>query len=219
VRFNHYNHRNRTTSNNEKASAKQRLQLMGEDTLTEYGRTDPSLDFAVASVPMSCKKGCAACCKQLVSVSPQEVAAIAVAYPEKLLSKKKKIEEQIELLDSLVVQVFGDQAQHVLDNEEALETYSKKNEQLADLWWDKQVACVFLKEDNTCSIYAARPIACRGYYVRSDPKLCFDKDKPEVELYDFSAIRFLRLRLMEKLNGDLTLMYLPAALGVGLKAL
>lgn len=192
---------------------------MGEDTLTEYGKTDPSLDFAVASVPTTCKKGCAACCKQLVSVSPQEVAAIAVAYPEKLLSKKKKIAEQIELLSALAAQVFGDETEHVITDKEALEEYSKKNEQLADLWWDKQVACVFLKEDNTCSIYATRPIACRGYYVRSDPKLCFSKDKPDVELYDFSAIRFLRLRLMEKLNGDLTLMYLPTALGIGLKAL
>lgn len=190
---------------------------MGEDTLTEYGRTDLSLDFAVASVPTTCKKGCAACCKQLVSVSPQEVAAIAVAYPEKLLSKKKKIAEQIELLSALAAQVFGDETEHVITDNKALEAYSKKNEQLADLWWDNQVACVFLKDDNTCSIYDARPIACRGYYVRSDPKLCFVKEP--VELYDFSAIRFLRLRLMEKLNGDLTLMYLPTALGIGLKAL
>jgi Fe-S-cluster containining protein len=31
--------------------------------------------------------------------------------------------------------------------------------------------CIFLK-DNLCSIYERRPIACRGYYVISDPHNC-----------------------------------------------
>jgi len=32
--------------------------------------------------------------------------------------------------------------------------------------------CVFLKEDNLCSIYPVRPIACRKHWVKTDPSLC-----------------------------------------------
>ncbi|WP_346319361.1 YkgJ family cysteine cluster protein [Chitinophaga sp. YIM B06452] len=31
--------------------------------------------------------------------------------------------------------------------------------------------CIFLK-DHECSVYAVRPLACRRYYVKSDPQLC-----------------------------------------------
>ena len=198
------------------------LKVIGEQTIREYRRTDPTLDFAVQSLSPQppCKKGCAACCKQLVSTSMAEVAAIAVAYPDKLRAKRKKLREQADLLASLVEQVFGTaQRSYSIDTEEASADYSQKNERLADLWWAEQLACVFLREDNTCSVYDARPISCRGYYVRTDPALCFSMDKPEVELYSFHAIQFLRLRLMEQSGGNLTLMYLPTALWAGLKAL
>ena len=196
------------------------LKVIGEQTIREYRRTDLSLDFAVQSLSPQppCKMGCAACCKQLVSTSMAEVAAIAVAYPDKLRARRKKLREQADLLASLVERVFGCGTSRSLDTEEAVADYAQKNEQLADLWWEKQLACVFLRDDNTCSVYDARPISCRGYYVRTDPALCFSKDKPDVEVYDFHAIKFLRLRLMGP-GGNFTLMYLPTALWAALKAL
>lgn len=35
--------------------------------------------------------------------------------------------------------------------------------------------CMFLDAENSCSIYADRPLACRAYLVRSHPRYCFDR--------------------------------------------
>lgn len=35
-----------------------------------------------------------------------------------------------------------------------------------------QRRCVFLADDNKCSVYNKRPISCRKYHVVSDPNLC-----------------------------------------------
>jgi Fe-S-cluster containining protein len=196
------------------------LKLIGEQTIAEYRRSDASLDFAVSTVTVSCKKGCAACCKQLVSTSLAEACAIATAHPKKLLQKRKKIEEQVELFASISRSVFGDETSLNVDSEEALAEFAKKNDRLADLWWDAKVSCVFLRDDNTCSVYDVRPISCRGYYVRTDPALCHKNDKTDVEMYDFNAIRYLRLRLLENQPSlDFTMMYLPVALQLVIKKL
>jgi Fe-S-cluster containining protein len=39
--------------------------------------------------------------------------------------------------------------------------------------------CVFLKQDNLCSIYPVRPIACRKHWVKTDPSLCDFSDNIE----------------------------------------
>jgi Fe-S-cluster containining protein len=147
----------------------------------------------------------------------REVAAIAAAHPKKLLAQRKKLEEQVDLFGSMVVKVFGPGTYPAIDSKEAAEEFSKQNEELADLWWAAQVSCVFLRDDNTCSVYDARPISCRGYFVRTDPARCFELQKTEVEAYNFNAIQFLRLRLMEQSEGSYTLMYLPTALLMALK--
>lgn len=36
--------------------------------------------------------------------------------------------------------------------------------------------CPFLGDDNTCSIYQYRPLACRVYYTFDDPALCAELD-------------------------------------------
>lgn len=52
-------------------------------------------------------------------------------------------------------------------DKEALE--KQKNLEL-NTWNGRK--CVFLSDDNTCSIYEVRPMICRKYYVSSEPKLC-----------------------------------------------
>ena len=41
--------------------------------------------------------------------------------------------------------------------------------------------CIFLSDEENCSIYEARPLTCRNYYVFNDPKLCntFDTESKE----------------------------------------
>lgn len=41
-----------------------------------------------------------------------------------------------------------------------------------DEWFDKQTPCVFLTEDQKCSIYPVRPSACRHHVVFNPPERC-----------------------------------------------
>jgi Fe-S-cluster containining protein len=50
------------------------------------------------------------------------------------------------------------------------ETLKKQSALKAEHWGHNK--CVFLDENNTCSIYEVRPMTCRKYYVASEPKLC-----------------------------------------------
>jgi Fe-S-cluster containining protein len=44
-------------------------------------------------------------------------------------------------------------------------------------------ACVFLGDDNECKIYEVRPLACRKYFVVSDPVKCDYKTNPQDQVH------------------------------------
>lgn len=51
-----------------------------------------------------------------------------------------------------------------------------------DDWYDTTTPCVFLDEDQRCSIYAVRPSACRHHVVFSPPRNCSPpKDKETLQ--------------------------------------
>jgi Fe-S-cluster containining protein len=68
--------------------------------------------------------------------------------------------------EALVIKNYCNQHNITIDKE-ALE--KQKNLEL-NTWNGHK--CVFLGDDNTCSIYEVRPMTCRKYYVASEPKLC-----------------------------------------------
>ena len=97
----------------------------------------------------TCTEGCAHCCEQLFSISVIE-AIYALSY------YSQKLGGSLEGLSRATAWHVAIGKMHNWD--------SKK-------WFTLEMPCVFLKE-NSCSIYPARPWACRAYYVKSDPKLC-----------------------------------------------
>ena len=125
-----------------------------------------------AGQPISCRKGCAACCRMLVPVSPPEAFALADrvhALPEEqrrtMLSKvaeaKTKL-EQAGLIEPLTALAETDRP---LTDEDF--------EPLNRDYYALRMACPFL-ENETCSIYEDRPAACRELLVTSPPELCQD---------------------------------------------
>jgi Fe-S-cluster containining protein len=92
---------------------------------------------------VTCKKGCAHCCKMMVVISKAEA--------EYLYHYCK--ENQIKIDENYLVE------QTKLDDKDAyiFSPYGR---------------CVFLKSDNTCGVYPVRPIPCRKYMVVSDPLFC-----------------------------------------------
>ncbi len=114
---------------------------------------------------VSCKKGCDACCYQIVPVSAPEafmihdlVAAMPEARQEAVLTRVIAAEEALL--------AFG------LD-ETSFATMANDNElrKVLIAWHRQGVACPFL-EDGACSAYGSRPSGCREYLVTSPAENC-----------------------------------------------
>jgi Fe-S-cluster containining protein len=115
---------------------------------------------------VSCQKGCGACCRQLVPITPLEarhLRDLIEALPEPRRSEvrarfavaRRRLQEgglleRVEHLDE------GDAA---------------GREALALSYFRLQIACPFLEEES-CSIHADRPMICREYLVTSPAKNC-----------------------------------------------
>lgn len=109
----------------------------------------------IDSFPLStaqCQVGCSGCCGVEVHLGRVEADLIYSKH-------KDKIEKNLDKL-------------------KRLSKYT--NIERMKLPFDDR-ACAFL-EDNKCSIYNERPLACRRYFVRSDPKLCRGLGDPIVEV-------------------------------------
>jgi Fe-S-cluster containining protein len=91
---------------------------------------------------ITCRKGCAHCCHITVTTTEPEVDLI-LEY-----TKKHNISIDIEWLK---------QQRGFTEETHMFSPFSK---------------CVFLNEQNECTIYPVRPMSCRKYFVSSDPELC-----------------------------------------------
>ncbi len=129
-----------------------------------------------AGIVPKCAKGCCTCCRQLITVSVHE--AILLEHIVNMLDAAEKnriklafdrileeIEEKNFLKDLLDFHInnFQDKA--------SVTSIQKK-------YWDLQLSCPFLNE-NSCSIYAYRPLVCRQYLVASDPVHCHGSFKDD----------------------------------------
>jgi Fe-S-cluster containining protein len=114
---------------------------------------------------VSCTKGCGACCRQLVPLSPPEawmIADVVAGLPEPRRA------------DALAV--FA-RAAEALDTSGLRAELSKRVERpeqmtaLALAYFKLGVPCPFLREES-CSIYPFRPSICREYLVTSPAENC-----------------------------------------------
>ncbi len=118
--------------------------------------------------PVSCAKGCGACCRQLVPLSPPEAGIIF---------------EHVRSLPEVHREVITNRFQMALERLErgGLRTELKAvsmdlvheeiSESLALRYFSLQIPCPFLEEE-TCGIYSIRPSMCREYQVVSAAKHC-----------------------------------------------
>jgi Fe-S-cluster containining protein len=106
--------------------------------------------------PVTCGKGCAACCRELVPVSPAEAFALREALdsmlPEAAAAREARFREAIDRLRSAIAEDPGlmqDPARYF------------------GLYLD----CPFL-DDEACAIHAGRPLACREHLAVSPASHC-----------------------------------------------
>ena len=114
---------------------------------------------------VSCKKGCGACCRQLVPLSPPEawmmsdlIAGLPQARRENVLALFAHAGEALQrsgLKEKLLGRI--ESAEHMTA--------------LALAYFKLGVPCPFLR-DESCSIYPFRPSICREYLVTSPAENC-----------------------------------------------
>lgn len=125
-----------------------------------------------AGAPISCRKGCAACCRMLVPVSPPEAFALRdliTRLPEPrrqaVLDRLDRATQRLEeagLLGRLTE--VAETTRQVSDEE---------MEPVNRAYYALRLPCPFLEEE-ACSIYEDRPAACRELLVTSPAELCQD---------------------------------------------
>lgn len=121
---------------------------------------------------ISCTKGCGACCRQLVPISPTEARALAALVaslpPERAAAVRQRFAAALERMESAGLPPRG----HPDTDKPAFREFG-----LA--WFRLGIPCPFL-EDESCSIHPERPLVCREYLVTSPPAACAQLGAGEV---------------------------------------
>ena len=131
-----------------------------------------------AGQSISCRMGCAACCRMLVPVSVPEAFALR-DYVEQLPEDRRThlLDRLRERKDSLKREGLWDQL-----NDVAEASRSVPDEELDPInrsYYALRIPCPYL-ENEMCSIYEARPSACRELLVTSPAELCQDMERNPV---------------------------------------
>jgi Fe-S-cluster containining protein len=108
---------------------------------------------------ISCRKGCGACCRQLVPVSRTE--------GERLL----QVVEAMPAERREVLKARFAAAEAAIEGGDLKERQGRSDRELSTAYFALGVPCPFL-EDESCSIHPERPLVCREYLVTSPAALC-----------------------------------------------
>jgi Fe-S-cluster containining protein len=161
---------------------------------------------------VSCRDGCAACCRMLVPVSAPEALAL-YAHVSALPADERA-----------AIQTKSQEAQEHLKREGILDTLwaiAEADEQIRDpelepvnrAYYGLRLPCVFLTNER-CSIYDRRPSACRELLVTSPAEWCDDLMNHEVHAVPapIRSATALGLLTAELHGGPARLIPLPIAL-------
>ncbi|MBV9124650.1 MAG: YkgJ family cysteine cluster protein, partial [Planctomycetes bacterium] len=133
--------------------------------------TDVLVDQGIQTVAdkgeqVSCRKGCAACCRQLIPLTPIEARHLhelvgRLPEPRRSEVRARFMEARRRLQEAGLLPLLEDQDQIPIEEVDAL----------GARYMALGLPCPFLKEE-ACSIYPERPLACREYLVTSPAEHC-----------------------------------------------
>jgi Fe-S-cluster containining protein len=118
---------------------------------------------------ISCRKGCGACCRQLVPISETEarrLAELVASWPEPRQSLvRARFAKAVAWLAEagLLEKLRRPESWY---GEEGYREFGLK-------YFQQKIPCPFL-EDESCSIYSERPITCREFLVTTPAENCQD---------------------------------------------
>jgi Fe-S-cluster containining protein len=115
---------------------------------------------------ISCRKGCGACCRQLVPISPAEARLLAVIVENMPTEAQALIRERF---DQAVQRLQASGLQEQAINYHRLPKSEIRS--MGRAYFELGIPCPFLN-DEACSIHPIRPLVCREYLVISSPDHC-----------------------------------------------
>ena len=141
------------------------LQALASEVSRQAGES-----AAAARRPVSCAKGCGACCRQLVAISLVEARALARLVATMPQPRRDQIRQRFA---AALARLFesGVATRDYADPAPEFPLAETPQQRLAAAWFSLQIACPFL-EDESCSIYAERPLVCREHQVTSAAAAC-----------------------------------------------
>lgn len=125
-----------------------------------------------AGQTISCRMGCAACCRMLVPLSAPEAFALR-EYVEQLPTDRRTqlLSRLNDRKDSLKRAGLWDRLNDVAEANRPVP--DEELDPINQAYYALRIPCPYL-EDEMCSIYEARPSACRELLVTSPAELCQD---------------------------------------------
>lgn len=109
--------------------------------------------------PISCRKGCGACCRQLVPVSRTEGERLLTLVETMAADRRERLQARFAA------------AETTLDDAGLSDRAGRSDRELSLAYFALAIPCPFL-EDESCSIHPDRPLVCREYLVTSPAELC-----------------------------------------------
>jgi Fe-S-cluster containining protein len=125
-----------------------------------------------AGQTISCRMGCAACCRMLVPLSAPEAFALR-EYVEQLPEDRRTIllNRLRETKDRITREGLWEQLNDIAEASRTLP--DEELDPINQSYYALRLPCPYL-ENEMCSIYEARPAACRELLVTSPAQLCQD---------------------------------------------
>ena len=108
---------------------------------------------------ISCRKGCGACCRQLVPISRTEGEALLALIEAMPRDRRKAVRARFAAAEAAIAKAgLADRG-------------GRSDREMSVAYFALGVACPFLEEES-CSIHPDRPLVCREYLVTSPAELC-----------------------------------------------
>ena len=113
---------------------------------------------------VSCAKGCGACCRQMVPISPTEARHLAALVDRLPPARAKVVRARFSAAQTQMATAGVVPKGHPDTDKAAYRDYGMA-------YFRQGVPCPFLEEES-CSIHPDRPLVCREYLVTSPPAAC-----------------------------------------------
>jgi Fe-S-cluster containining protein len=123
------------------------------------GLVNAVVEAAEVGKAISCRKGCGACCRQLVPVSRTEGERLLQLVEAMPAERRATLKARFAAAEAAI------EAAGLKDRQ------GRSDRELSTAYFALGVPCPFL-EDESCSIHPDRPLVCREYLVTSPAELC-----------------------------------------------